>query len=305
MRIRPSLHVVYWLRPGSPGLFSWGQTWREVVDVLHFHTPDDEVRSRTEELNRQVSNLRSPQGGFERDPRRNLPGAFRAIHLDPGEDPTLFVIARRPGGRRLPLVGPAAILEKEIALLRLAPYPLSVERYSVASDPFERRYKEPPSEARGSSAATHALAGLRAGSPPSSVIVGLGVPELLWLASAAQDARMSTAFRVIAEGALAKERTTSTFNVCGSAYREMTPSRSREMYEASLDLVPSPEHNPYAHIGLAATLRRLDESDLAYLHVAKALHFYPQNEYGLRVKNAILKERHGVRVRRVPVPVEA
>jgi tetratricopeptide (TPR) repeat protein len=81
----------------------------------------------------------------------------------------------------------------------------------------------------------------------------------------------------------------------GSSSRLWAYWRSEESYRDSIELRSSAQHNPYAFVGLAATLRRLGRYDEAHDMVKKANRHYPDDKYVVKTLSAILADIRGDR----------
>ncbi|WP_027007813.1 hypothetical protein [Conexibacter woesei] len=304
-RLPNERYVVYWADAETHKvLFTFSDSWTVARDVLRHHTRDSVDEAHWMRISSLMGRVQESQNGFERTlTGSQQPGAFSATLLGDGEAPDVFVVLRRPGDpRALPLLGPAHLIDREVkAMCREIPG-LRVDRATFTDDPF-RVPSDIATGARRTTAAVFAFNALRDGASVHDVIKDLSVAELIWLGYEAGYAKLGSAFTIIAKAALARERSASTLNLCGSAHRrEWHTEASEACYRDSIALVPSALQNPYGWIGLGATLRRRWEHDDAYDCVKRVLKYYPNNKYALKLKGALMREMGDVRIARANKP---
>lgn len=302
MDARVEAYVGYWEADRRTGEvhFTYDSTWSVIKEVLEFHVRHGRGGEERKRLFGQLSKLWDDAvRGVPRDPECGQPGFFRVERLAPERPAELFAVVTRPGTPfRVELLGPADVVEAELAEARRRFSDLTVDRAVLSPNPL-RPATGVPSEARCSDRAQRALDRIREGVPTVAAIAKLDVQELTWLGHELGRERLRSAFIQVAQEALQRRRTTSTLNLCGSAFRLDWPSESAKLFRESIVLEESARDNPYAWIGLAASLGRLHEPDEAEDCLKKVLRWHPDNKYALNVQRRIRKQAFGIRAFRV------
>jgi tetratricopeptide (TPR) repeat protein len=204
-----------------------------------------------------------------------------------GDD--LFLVVR---GCRTPepILGSRSVLESR--LIGLANSGLQFDRYfpqDVAA--FEAALRKAPSDMICSRQAENCLGQLLEGSEVHGTCQGIGLGELIWVGHAIRKQQNAFLAHRVASLAVGRSRSSGSFNLEGGVFRDLGLfRRSEDSYRESIALNSSAERNPYGFVGLAATLRRLDELDDAYNAIKKANRHYPEDKYVARTLNAILSD---------------
>jgi len=223
-------------------------------------------------------------------PSRRIPvGIFRAHRIETHVAPDLFVcVGRAP--RMLAILGPAAEVDRRTAALR--EQRVECRRYVQPSVDERNARPKPPSELAYSVGARHALDRVKADETQiGTVLVGLPVGELIWIGEQARKEDHAWVAGEVARLALRRSRTPGTLNLLGSVLRDRGElDRSIETFTESLDLCESAKLNPYGSIGLAASLRRCGRSDEAWDVLKGPLKHYPDDEYALNVRAALVRD---------------
>lgn len=290
-------YVAYWIdRDTGEVQFAYNDEWGPVREILDFHTRGGRASEGARRLVGQLGRLNDDHlRGLARDPVSGQPGFYRAHRFALDREPDVFALARKPGTPHLvPIVAPAEVVEAELNKLRRSVPNLEVERATLSEDPL-RPPKTIPSQARRTAPAQRAFDRIGDGVAVRAAIVGLTVEELTWLGHALGRARMRAEFLFVAALALRRRRDISTLNLCGSAYRLDWPSQSEALFRESIEMEEDARDNPYAWIGLAASLRRLHEHDEAYDCLKRVRRWYPENEYAMNLERAIRREMRGFR----------
>jgi tetratricopeptide (TPR) repeat protein len=216
-------------------------------------------------------------------------GIYHAHQVgDSAPEPELFL---RVWGRNglLPVVGSKSRL---IQLAnRLDRAEVTYEKFFPASSEEIEEAPKPPSESNPSARARRRLKALleRRGSAPSAENLTAG--ELIYVAEGLRGARRFVQARSIAERLARTKATPGRLNLKGSVLRDLGMlDASAESYRESMALCDSAERNPFAYIGLSATLRRLRRLEEAYDLVRRPLRHYPDNRYALETQDAIYRD---------------
>lgn len=290
-----SIYAVCWREDDR--LFEWAASWPDTRLLLDARVGDGSSEERAVELIRQCSRFLYDQPvcvGFGPDHKRRLPGVYRAIRLCPDREPAVLAVVRRPGGL-LAIAGP----KDEVA--RCAARVKPSERYVLAR-PVPAGERRPPSIARATASAKRAIDVICAGEGIREQLLGLELGELIWFAQRGRQLRRETPNtrlnQAISEAvaiALTIQRSTETLNLRAAELRDAHAlEASRQVSLESIALCDSPELNPYAYAGLAATLRRIGLYEEADVLVKKALKHYPAAEPLVALRAAIVRdERHG------------
>lgn len=215
-------------------------------------------------------------------------GIYHPHRVGDVSDPDVFLRVR---GRRglLPVVGEKARL---IELTnRLDQKHITYEKFFAASSEEVEESPQPPSESKPSPQARRALKALLDRTAVAETLDSLTPGERIHVAEGLRDARRFVQARSIAEGLVRAKPTPGRLNLRGSVLRDLGMlDASAESYSESIALCDSPERNPFAYIGLAATLRRLRRSQEAYDLIRRPLRHYPDNRYARETQEAIYRD---------------
>lgn len=284
------IYVVCWVIDDRRW-FDWAASWSDARRLLDEKMGDGSSEDRVSEVRRLLSCFLQEDvvsAGFAPEPRRHLPGVYRAVRICVDQEPDSVAVVRPPGALVV-IAGPRAEVEQHLGTL--APH----ERYESqrGRPPGPRR---PPTRARESVSARRALDQIQAGEAARTQLASLTFGELVWVAQTARqlrrDRRSPELDRAVEEAAalaLRRERSTAALNLKAATLRDAGALQaSRDATLESLALCDSPELNPFAYAGLAATLRRLGEYDEADVLVKKALRHYPDDEILGRLRRSII-----------------
>lgn len=129
-------------------------------------------------------------------------------------------------------------------------------------------------------------------------IRGLARGEILWMGTEARRREAPALALRVADHLLRHETTVAAVNLKGGAQRHLGMlTASAATFRTSIDGCSSAAANPMARVGIAATLRRMDQLDEAYDHVKLARRHFPDNKYVLELLDALGRDRAGVRRR--------
>jgi tetratricopeptide (TPR) repeat protein len=284
----PTTYVVSWVREQRAQFFP-SESWGLARDLFEQRVRELAPGQAIEQLRAQYGALDrggEPGGGIPPTDRRPV-GIFNALTLGADNRRDAFLCF---GPRRVPVLAPTSEITRITQDIRARDETARCDHYLLgAYEPPNR----PPSELRPSPhAQLVAERCIREGRVAPSETTRLSNGELLWVAQHARDCEAPQLALRVAELALQRDYTTGALNIKASALRAIfSYDESLATYDESIELCPSAENNPYAHIGRAATLRRLWRDDEAYDAVKKALRFWPDDPYALRVRAAILRGR--------------
>jgi hypothetical protein len=282
---RPT-YVVCWTRDERAEFFA-SETWAYVRDLFEERVAELAPGHVIEQLRGQYPALdRGGKAGGGIAPAVTRPvGIFRALVASPEGPLEAFLCF---GHRMVPVIGSAALIEQLAEDVKRRDPRARCHLYRAGDrEPPDR----PPSELRATPRARRAAdqcIGHRDGVRAATTCLSSG--ELLWVGMRARDCEHPMLALRVAERALQHAYTPGGLNLKGAAYRDLVVyDQSLAAYDESINICSSARNNPYGHIGRAATLRRLSRSDEAYDAVKKALRFWPNDPYALRVRNAIVR----------------
>jgi hypothetical protein len=240
-------------------------------------------------INPPYGDVREPGGGIPPQPRLPV-GLFHAYRLESDIAPDVFICLYAPA-KVLPILGPAKAVDA--VLDALPPRGIACDRYAPLTPAEASAPRRPPSEAQRTARAQRALQlALADRTQIQPALRSLSVGELIWVGEEGRRARNPAIATAAAHLALARERTTGGLNLLGGVLRDQySITRSIEVFRESIDLCESAERNPYGYIGLAASLRRTAGHDEAWDRLKGPLKYYPDNDYALRVKAALQRDR--------------
>ena len=225
-----------------------------------------------------------PGGGIPPAERRPV-GVFNAhvVARDVASDAFLCF-----GVKAVPALGPAARIDELAQKIQHRVPRARCDRYVLGTPEAPDR---PPSEVRPTPQAQLAAERcIRERNVAPAANAPLSAGELLWVGEHARQCDESLLALQIADLVLRRQCTTGALNLKAAALRDLfSYELSLATYDESIALCPSAQNNPYAHIGRAATLRRLLREDDAYDSVKRALRFWPDDPYALRVRDAIVR----------------
>lgn len=280
-----SAYVVCWMSGGTQD-FIWNRSWRN----LRRHLDSELYRSRPwfpdEEIARLCSDLGEPLGGFPPSEKRPV-GAFHVAW--PSTEPSALVLVRaRGGGKVLPMLGKRQMLKQKFATRWHGVHTTWFTPASSSTTTTKIR-----SIRRATVRANLLLDETRAsGTGALGAARRLTLGELVFVAQTLRDEHEPELALAIADVSLELENTTEGHNLRGAALRDM--GRLHEAvtaYQTSIELSSSAEFNPYAYVGLAATLRRLGDDDAAWDALKKPLHHHPDDPYARELHDAMTRSR--------------
>ena len=278
--------MVCWTRERS-GRFFASDSWAFARDLFEQRVEELAPGQPIQALRRQYSALdRGGEAGGGIPPAERRPvGVFNALVLARDVPCDAFLLF---GSRMVPALGPAARIDVLAEDVRRRDPRARCDRYSVGSWEAPDR---PPSEVRPTPHAQLAADRcIRERNVDPAATAPLTTGELLWVGEIARQRDESHLALCIAGLVLQRDYTTGGLNLKAAALRDLfSYDQSLAVYDASIELCASAKNNPYAHIGRAATLRRLLRDDEAYDSVKKALRFWPNDPYALRVRDAIMR----------------
>ena len=279
-----SSYVLAWSEDGRQ-VFQHGDDW--VAMRVELERVAQRLRPGVDltEYASRYGELRAPGGGIRAG--GPLPvSVYNAFHLDAAASADTFV-ELRIGPELVPILGNAAAVNA-VASQSAA----RVVRYVPAPKPDPDAARRIPNRMRGTPAAhLAAVRLLHENEHPVPALRGLTLGELLWVGEHVRDNERPALTLEIAETALRHEVTPDVLNLKGRALRSLGRyEESAAAFRESIASSPSAEFNPHAHIGLAATLRRLGEYDVAYDHAKMARRHFQDDKYVIKVLGALRRD---------------
>lgn len=278
-----SSYVVCWRE--RPARFTHAADWSEAREI--FEARALASGQRLDGHRRSYGLLTRPGAGIE----AGALAVYRGVRVDANAriDPDAFLLVEaRP---RIAVLGPRLILDGYVA--RLAPQGVRSELFVAAADDQVMPPKQsPPTEAETSLRAHQAAQALARGTRGlDEVRAELSIAELIYVGYELRRAKQPALARRIAEVLLREGVTPGRLNLLGAALRSLGFfDASVRAYEDSIAKCDLADRNPYAFVGLAATLRRLGRQDEGYDLVKRARRFYPEDRYVVETLDAILRD---------------
>ena len=287
---------------GPEASFDWSDDRTAARDSYEHHVRTAWPGRDIPTLRKQYGRLAVLGGGIEPSGELTV-GLFHAHRLETDQTPSSFALARF-GLRVMPLLGPQSAVDALLGTLRETVPASSAALYRPRQpvDPMSAR--SVPSEMRETPSARVVLEDLIANRQPAGGAWSqLSAGELIWLGHQARTRERPSLALDAAAAAWGRKASCGALNLRAAALRDIAAfDESEEVYRQSLALCSSAEFNPYAYVGLAATLRRQGDPDELAYDLAKQVHrYYPSDKYANEVMAAVLRDERGTRSAAAPV----